>query len=42
MRLTREKAEIYEICEMGYPVLKKRDASTTNEMINQMREELGI
>jgi len=40
--LTPEEAEIYEICEMGFPVLKRRDAVVTNEMINRMREELGI
>lgn len=42
VELTPEQQEIYEICEMGYPVLKKRDVVVTNEMINQMREELGI
>ena len=40
--LTPEQQEIFEICELGYPVLKKRDAVVTNEMVNQMREELGI
>lgn len=42
IELTPEQQEIYEICEMGYPVLKKRGVVVTNEMINQMREELGI
>ena len=42
VELTPEQAEIFEICELGYPVLKKRNAVVTNEMVNQMREELGI
>lgn len=42
IELTPEQQEIYEICDMGYPVLKKRNVVVTNEMINQMREELGI
>ena len=42
MLLTPEEAETYEICELGYPVLRKRDAEITNEMVNRMREELGI
>jgi hypothetical protein len=42
IELTPEQQEIYEICDLGYPVLKKRGVVVTNEMINQMREELGI
>lgn len=40
--LTPEQEEIFEIDQFGVPVLKKRDVVMTNEMINQMREELGI
>jgi len=42
LQLTPEQTKVYEICELGYPVLKKRDAVVTNEMVNRMREELGI
>ena len=42
-KLTPEQEEIFEICELGYPVLKKdREGVMTNEMVNQLREELGI
>ena len=42
VQLTPEQAEIYEIDAYGIPVLKKRGRVVTNEMVNQMREELGI
>ena len=40
--MKQEEAEIYEICELGYLVFKKREAVVTNEMVNQMREELDV
>lgn len=42
VELTPEQQEIYEIDSFGIPVLKKRGVVVTNEMINQMRDELGI
>jgi hypothetical protein len=42
VQLTPEEAEIYEIDAYGIPVLKKRGRVVTNEMVNQMREELGV
>ena len=42
VQLTPVQAEIFEIDAYGIPVLKKRGRVMTNEMINQMREELGI
>ena len=42
IELTPEQQEIYEVDSFGIPVLKKRGVVVTNEMINQMREELGI
>lgn len=40
--LTEDEKQFLEIDEYGIPVLKKRDVVVTNEMVNQMREELGI
>ena len=40
--LTDEEKQFLEIDPYGIPVLKKRDVVVTNEMVNQMREELGI
>ncbi|WP_367870277.1 hypothetical protein [Luteolibacter sp. Populi] len=42
VELTPEQAEIFEIDAYGVPVLRKRDRVMTNEMINEMREEMGI
>ncbi|WP_035608749.1 hypothetical protein [Haloferula sp. BvORR071] len=39
----RDVEDCFEICELGCPVLKKeRGGVMTNEMVNQMRDELGI
>lgn len=40
--LTPEESEVFEIDSYGVPVLKKRSNGITNEMLNTMREELGI
>ena len=40
--LTEEEKQYLEIDPYGIPVLKKRDVVVTNELVNQMREELGI
>lgn len=40
--LTDEEKQFLEIDPYGIPVLKKRDVVVTNELVNQMREELGI
>jgi hypothetical protein len=40
--LTPEESEVFEIDAYGVPVLKKRSNGITNEMLNTMREELGI
>ncbi len=40
--LTDEEKQFLEIDPYGIAVLKKRDVVVTNELVNQMREELGI
>lgn len=40
--LTDEEKQFLEIDPYGIPVLKKRDVVVTNELVNQMREDLGI
>lgn len=40
--LTAEEKQFLEIDPYGIPVLKKRDVVVRNELVNQMREELGI
>jgi predicted transcriptional regulator len=40
--LTEDEKQFLEIDAYGIPVMKKRDVVVTNEMVNQMREELGI
>jgi hypothetical protein len=40
--LTADEKQFLEIDSYGIPVLKKRDVVVTNEMVNQMREDLGI
>lgn len=40
--LTEDEKQILEVDDYGIPVLKRRDVVVTNEMVNQMREELGI
>ncbi len=42
VELKPQEAEIFEIDAYGIPVLKKRVRGITNEMVNAMREELGI
>jgi hypothetical protein len=41
-KLTAAERANLEICELGYPVLKKRPRGVSNELVNQLREELGI
>ena len=44
IELTPEQAEIFEICEMGFPVLKKRPVPPPDEFLAQIRkirDELG-
>ncbi len=40
--LTDEEKQFLEIDPYGIPVLKKRDVVVRNELVNQMRDELGI
>ena len=40
--LTDEEKQFLEIDPYGIPVLMKRDVVVRNELVNQMREELGI
>jgi hypothetical protein len=40
--LTEEEKRFLEIDPYGIPVLKKRGVVVTDELVNQMREELGI
>ena len=45
VELTPEQAEIFEIDEMGVPVLKKRPVPPPGEFlarIEELREELGV
>jgi len=42
VHLSPEESEIFELDEYGVPVFKKRDRVVTDELVNRMREELGI
>jgi len=45
VELTPEQAEVFEICEAGFPVLKKRPVPPPDEFlrrIDELREELGV
>jgi hypothetical protein len=45
VQLSPEQEEIFEICDMGYPVLKKRPVPPPDEYlrrIEELREELGV
>ncbi len=40
--LSVEEARYFDLDSEGFPVLKKGAAQVNNELINQMREELGV
>lgn len=41
-KLTREQKRYFAIDADGVPVLKKRTDGISNDMVNRMRDELGI